>query len=128
MLIKVLKSLFCGFVTGYLLSVVLSNWIWLEMRMNTSLIILIMTILGGIFGGVKKFKVNKMWFYGAEIFAFIIFIIFYQDLSALSVIPAVKFKEAFFLSFLTISNANIILIILLLIGNVLWFIPNKYDY
>lgn len=125
MVIKFGKSLFWGLLVGYLVAFILSRWIWLEMRINTSFIISIMTLLFGICGTVKRSNMRRVCFFGTEILVLFLFFIIYHDFSALMVIPAIKLKEAFFLGFLSLSQANVVFFLSLVIGNVLWSIPHK---
>ncbi len=125
MAIKVGKFIFLGLIWGYMIALFLSRSTWLEMRFNTSLSILSMTLLGVVIGFIKNINVKKRWFFISEILLIMLLIATYKDFSALTVIPAIKFKEAFFLNFLSLSQANIVVILLLIVGNILWCIPSK---
>lgn len=125
MILRVGKSMSWGFITGYFAALLLSRWTWLEMRMNTSFAILIFTLLGGVYGVLKNSKCSKKWFFSAEMLILIIFLTIYHDFGVLTIMPAIKLKEAFFLSSLSLSQANIVLLLLLFICNALWLIPHK---
>ncbi len=125
MIVRVGKFLFLGLFFGYLTALILSRSIWLEMRVNTSMAIFIFTVLGGMIGLWKNLHLQKKWFWSIEILIIIMFYLIYRDFGAFMVIPAVRFKEAFFLGSLSLHQANAILILLMVIGNVLWCIPPK---
>ncbi|MDF2678339.1 MAG: hypothetical protein K0Q97_2689 [Bacillota bacterium] len=125
MAIRVGKFIFWGLIWGYMIALFLSRSTWLEMRFNTSLSILAMTLLGVVIGFIKNINVKKRWFFISEILLIMLLIATYKDFSALAVIPAIKFKEAFFLNFLSLFQANIVVILLLIVGNILWCIKSK---
>jgi hypothetical protein len=127
MAIRLGRFIFLGLFMGYVAALLLSRSTWLEMRFNTSLVILLMTVLGGAWGFLKKNSWHKAWFFGSELLLFILFMVIYHDMGALTVIPAVKLKEAFFLGFLSLPQINVLLLLLLGIGNVLWFMPTSYN-
>lgn len=126
MIVRVGKFLFIGLLFGYLAAFILSRSIWMEMRTNTSLVILIMTVSGGVSGFSKNLRFPKKLFWCVEILLIIVIYSIYKDFGAFMVIPAVKFREAFFLGFFSLPQANALLFLLMVIGNVLWCIPSEH--
>jgi hypothetical protein len=119
------ECLFWGLLVGYLAAAVLGRSVWLDMRVNTSLIIPILSLSGAIWGFFKEPPLPRGWFPGLEVLLLAVFWFIYRDPGALTVIPAIKLREAFGLSFLSLSEANTALVILLAAGNILVFAPNR---
>ncbi|ATW26116.1 hypothetical protein [Candidatus Formimonas warabiya] len=119
------RCFFFGFILGFFMAVVLNQWIWLAMRTNISLVIPACSFLAVIWAFFPKRPVHRFVFYGAEILFLAVFLVIYRDPAAFAIMPAIMLKEAFFLSFLSLSQANGLLLILLATGNILWFLPGK---
>jgi hypothetical protein len=124
MAIRIGKYLFLGLVAGYFLAVTLTQWTWLEMRTNTALVIPVLSFLGTIWGLCSQTSCHKRWFWGIETLVLLIFLVLYRDPGMLTIIPAIMFKEAFNLSFLSLFQANLSLLLILIVGNLLWLIPD----
>lgn len=117
-LTHVIRNGFAGFVLGYLLTSISSQWIWLDMRFNIALIIPILTLAGVLSGYLLKLSPGFWMVTGLEGLWFAITLIIYRaDLSALSIIPAVTFREGFGIESLSLSQVNILLLIVLIFAN-----------
>ncbi|MEN6326493.1 MAG: hypothetical protein ABFD18_09875 [Syntrophomonas sp.] len=123
------KHIFLGFVAGYLLAVLLGHWTWLAMRFNSSLLIPVLIIIMSVWGlRGRRDNIPKVYFLGLEIMVLLVFLLLYRDPSVLTVIPAIMFREAFGLSFLTLFQGNAIIILLMITGNLLWLLPGKGNF
>lgn len=123
MIIRIAKSAYLGFLTGFLAAVLLQRSVWLAMRVNIALIIPALVLLGLIWGIAKKGSWPKAWFFGLEIITVLVYIIIYGDAGALAIMPAVLLREGFFLAAFNLGQLNIALLALLICGNILWLLP-----
>ncbi|MDA8236034.1 MAG: hypothetical protein M0Z31_14810 [Clostridia bacterium] len=114
---------FTGFIVGYILALVLGQWIWLDMRVNIALIVPV-CILAGIGLALWNQCLNsKFWLWIPEaIVCLILLVLYWGRLDAITVIPGIIFKEALYLGFINLDMANILLVLVLILGNALWFI------
>lgn len=122
-LVRVIKYAFVGFIFSYILAAALSNWIWLEMRLNVAASLPIGTVLGGLLLGLYwQLVLGPRTVLLAQGILLITMLISYGgDLGALLVLPAVLLREGFKLGSLSLQQLNILLIIIWLAGNGLWF-------
>jgi len=115
---KILRLAFIGLLFGYILSVCAGRSIWLEMRINTGLLLPLMTVLAIFAGNLCKWQVPAKAAVAKEIFLVILFLLFYGiDPDVLLVLPASTFREGFFLHGITFFSLNGILAAILLSGN-----------
>lgn len=105
---------------GLLLSLLSASWVWLEMRVNTGLMIPVVTLV------CMAMAVWKGNIFGYRIFIFfqillmIAFVALYGfDPVALRVVPACLFREGFHMADMSMNVSNIILVAILVAGNVL---------
>ena len=125
MALRIGKYLFLGLAAGYLWAALLGHWIWLAMRINTSWLIPVFLLLGAVVGLLSRVDVPKSIFLGIEILIPLVFLLLYRDPSALTVIPAIMLREAFSLRLLTLFQGNLIIIFSIIIGNLLWLLPDN---
>ncbi len=125
MALRIGKYLFLGLAAGYLWAALLGHWTWLAMRINTSWLIPVFLLLGAVVGLLSQMDVSKTVFLSIEILIPAAFLFIYRDPSAMTVIPAIMLREAFGLRFLSLLQGNVFIILLLLIGNLLWFWPDN---
>jgi hypothetical protein len=105
---------------GLLFSLLSASWVWLEMRVNTGLMIPVVTLvciaMAVLKGNIFSYKV----FLFVQILPVIAFVALYGfDPVALRVVPACLFREGFHMADMSMDVANIILIVILIGGNVL---------
>ncbi len=115
---NILRLAFIGLLAGFILSVFAGKSIWLEMRINTGLLLPLITVIA-IFGGTLfKWGVSARVGVALEISLIILLLLAYGfDPKALLVIPASTFKEGFFLHGLSIFRMNCILAAVFFLGN-----------
>ncbi|HWI54546.1 MAG TPA: hypothetical protein VNT57_02530, partial [Desulfobacteria bacterium] len=103
---------------GYLLTEVIGQWIWLDMRFNIALIIPVLTLAGFLTGLSKKPALGTRCVTSLEVLWFLVTILIYwDDLSALTIIPAVLLREGFGIDSLSLSEVNILLLFVLISAN-----------
>lgn len=98
------------------------------MRVNVSVIISSLTVTGLIAGIFKKNSPQNYVFYILELILVSIFVILYRDIDVFSVIPGIMLREGFFLSFISLAQANILLTVIMISANVLWILPEKQRF
>lgn len=125
MLMRVSRFLFLGLGIGYIFALILSQWLWLAMRINTSLLITVFACLGVLVALLTKRSLPKGYFLGVELLIPPLFLLLYRDVAALTVMPAVLFREAVNLNSLSLLKGNMIVIFLLVLANICWFGPKK---
>lgn len=125
MIKRIVQTLFLSLFAGFLTALFLEHWTWLEMRVNTSLIIPVVGGVGLITAFFLKKDLERKTFFLLEIIFFISFIIIYRDFSAFAVIPAIMLKESFFIGTFPLSHLNYFIIGLLIMGNAMWLLPEK---
>ncbi len=119
-----LKGFFTGMTVGLLLALLSASWIWLEMRMNTGLMIPIMTLVCLAMAVWKGTIFNYKIFLFSQLLLAITFVFIYGfDPVALRVIPACLFREGFLMADMSLDNANIIIVAVFFGGNV--FMPGE---
>ena len=115
---KTLRLAFIGLLAGFILSTFAGRSVWLEMRINTGLLLPLTTAVAIIAGTSSNKQVPAMVPIGMEIFLVLLLLLIYGfDPNALLVIPALTFKEGFFLATFDLRTLNSILGALLLLGN-----------
>lgn len=111
-----------GFLAGGLSALLASRSIWLEMRINTGLLLPLGLVLGALAGlrGRACLARRRLWLWeallllaGAGLLGF--------DWPALQVVPACLLREGCLLPRLSLGQANALLVAGLLAGNALWF-------
>jgi|GEM_PF-681720 len=120
---KILQYAFTGLLGGLILALLASRSIWLEMRVNTG-ILLPLTIACAV-ASRSLFRRDLPFRAVCGLEALLIFLLlaFYRfDPRALLLMPASLFKEGFFLHAVSIRTVNGILSLLVISGNGL-FIP-----
>lgn len=127
-LVGVLKFAFVGLVVGYILAMGLTNWTWLDMRLNVALSLPIGVAAGGLTGlsGTPARGARLVLISEGMLLAGLV-ILYGKDPGAFFVIPAVLLREGFKLVTLSLPQINILLIVVLIVGNALWFLqePNR---
>jgi hypothetical protein len=119
-----LKGFFTGMTVGLLLALLSASWIWLEMRMNTGLMISVMTLVCLAMAVWKGAIFNYKIFLFSQVLLAIAFVFIYGfDPVALHVVPACLFREGFQIADISLDNANIIIVAVLFGGNV--FMPGE---
>lgn len=120
---KLWKGLLFGFIAGYLLSFLLGQSVWLEMRVNIGWALPLMTIIGVAFFAWRKMELKYGWFLLLQIVTLVVFFSFYGFFwGPLVVVPACLLREGFFVDSADIMVVNIIQLSILLAGNIWWLV------
>lgn len=115
---KILRSAFIGLLAGFLLSLLADRSIWLEMRVNTGLLLPLTMAIAVVAGIFSERRIPAPLILGLEIVLILLLLAVYGfDLQALLVIPASAFKEGFFLQAWDGRTVNGLLAVLFLLGN-----------
>lgn len=110
---------YLGVVAGFLALLLLSSSVWLEMRINTALVLPLFGLVG--------FAASLLWTDRipptlAVILQFSVVLLFFVrygiDAGMMSVMPAMLLREGFYLHFLSNSITNLVLVILMGLGNI----------
>ena len=120
---KTLRLAFIGLIAGFILSTFAGRSVWLEMRINTGLLLPLATAITVFAGTFSNKQVPAIVAIGMEIFLILLLLLVYGfDPNALLVIPAATFKEGFFLASFDFGTLNSILGALFLLGNCSLFV------
>lgn len=123
---RIIRFGFMGLILGCLSAVILSQWIWLEMRVNVGLLIPAGTLIGAVTGVFFRGNSRVWGLFVPELFlAGTMAVIYGGDLGALTVIPAVLLREGLFFPELSLQNINIILVLILIVGNLYWLLNSQ---
>ena len=118
-----LKGGLSGGVLGYVLALLLGRSVWLEMHMNTGLMLPGFALLGMLFSFWRKFNLRYTTFLLLELIsATASFLIYRFEWGALLVIPACLLREGCHLTSVSVYTANIILGAVLFAGNLGWIL------
>ncbi|MDR3630974.1 MAG: hypothetical protein P4L42_11615 [Desulfocapsaceae bacterium] len=113
---KILQSAFAGLVAGLILSLLASRSIWLEMRINTGLLLPLAAVCTILTGFPARRK--RSCILGLEVLLVLLLLVTYGfDPRALLVVPAALFREGFFLQACDSRSINGILAGCLILGN-----------
>ena len=115
---RIVKTGFVGFLVGLLLAALLSQSVWLEMRIHVGKLIPWVTVVS-IFLGLRK-KVDSSFLVvlllqGVLLLTFLF--VYHFQWGALRVIPASLMREGIYLTGLSLQQANVVLVLLLAAGN-----------
>jgi hypothetical protein len=122
---KILRLAFIGFLAGFILSILADTSIWLEMRVNTGLLLPLATGVGIVAGTFSNKQVPAIIAIGMEIFlVFLLLLAHGFDPHALLIIPATSLKDGFFLHTFDVRTLNGILAAVFLLGNGVLFISS----
>ncbi len=123
MLAIILKGALTGFTLGLILAVLAGSWVWLEMRVNTGLLIPAATFLCLVFSfWTRKDFPYSLFLMGQVLLLFVLLAIYGFDRGALCAVPVYLFREGFHGSDLTQGTAGSLLEGILLSGNLLWIV------
>ena len=112
-----------GFLVGFFLTVAARQSVWLEMHVNTGVVVPI-TVLLFAFGFRKKLPIHSPVVVFLELLLLFVFLLAYRfEWLALSVVPASLLREGLYATNLSLSQANVILGLIFLAGNVAWVAP-----
>lgn len=125
MLKRIGQFMFFGLASAYLLVLCLSQWTWLAMRANISLLIPILLFLGAIWALLSKAILPRLYFGLIELLIPLVFLLLYHDLAVLTIMPAIILREAFNLNSLSLWQGNLIILFLLFAANLCWFSPER---
>lgn len=120
---RIVKIGFVGFLVSFLFVLLLSQSVWLEMRIHVGKLIPWLVFLFIVLGLRKN--VNAGFFAVLLLQGILLstFLVVYQfQWSALTVIPATLMREGIYLTSLSLRKANAVLVLILAVGNVAWMI------
>lgn len=118
---RTVKNGFIGFLVGFFLTTLLSQWLWLEMRINIGMLIPCCVILAILLGLRKRFSMNFPSVVLLQCLLFLAFLFAYNfQWAPLLVVPATLVREGLYLTSLSLKRANVLLGIVLVTGNVVW--------
>lgn len=127
-LVKLGRFAFAGLIAGYIISILLGSWTWLEMRADVALAIPVCCGLGVAAGLFAGRPIGFLWGILPQAILIAVFtVIYWGRLDALFVIPAVLFREGFGLDFLSVGQINLILSAVLICGNAVWLAKTGYS-
>ena len=109
---------YLGMVAGFLVLLLLSSSVWLEMRINTALVLPLFGLAGFAASLRWTGRIPPVTAVILQFSAVLLFFIRYGiDAGVLSVMPAMLFQEGFYLHFLDNRITNLMLVILIGVGN-----------
>ena len=122
---RIVKIGFVGFLVSFLLALLLSQNVWIEMRIHVGNIIPWLVLLF-IFRDMRK-KLDASFrlvllLQGLFLLAFLA--VYQFQWSALTVIPATLMREGLYWTSLSLQKANVILVLILAAGNLAWIIKH----
>lgn len=117
---RVFRLAYSGLVVGYSAAMLLGTSVWLEMRFTVALLIPLCSLMA-LIAALKLDGSNRWLWILPQLMAVISFFGVYGiDPGAMLVIPAVLLREGFGLGLLSLSQANLLLVFVVLVGNSLW--------
>ncbi|MDR3566547.1 MAG: hypothetical protein P4L43_00810 [Syntrophobacteraceae bacterium] len=118
---RIVKIVFVGFLVSFLLTGLLSQSVWLEMRIHVGNL-LPWLALPFIFRGLRKNAQPSfaavLLLQGTLLLTFLVIYRFQWD--ALAAIPATLMREALYRTGLSLERANAVLVLILAAGNLSW--------
>ncbi len=121
-----LAGICLGLLAGGMLALLASHWVWLEMRVNTGLLLPLGALLGGLAGLLSPLgpaHPRMLWWQAGLLAAAAGLLGF--DRQALLVVPACLLREGCHLPGLSLRMANVLLACWLLAGNALWLVLGR---
>lgn len=120
------KHIISGLILGMALALLLGHWTWLAMRFSTPLLIPVGTGLGLLVALVKKSRSGLYWLVIPQLSLALSFVgLYHEQLEAIQILPAILFKQGLALEFMSISQTNLLMVVLSIFGNMLWLIDRK---
>lgn len=122
-----LTLIYLGVITGFLVLLILNASVWLEMRINTALVLPLFTFAGvaASFWYVKRIHPGIVIALQGSLFLFLL-LKFHFEIEALTIMPAIWLREGFLLNFLEIHEANAVITSTVLFAN-LMLLPFKHN-
>jgi hypothetical protein len=113
-----------GMTTGFLVVMLLNQWLWLEMRANTSLALPVSTLAGMLSPVFFKKPPSPGKAIIAQLLCLLIFFYLFDfDIRALWVVPATWFREGFCLPSVSIHAINQAVAGIFMVGNGSFLFP-----
>jgi hypothetical protein len=123
---RFLRSAYMGMTAGFLVVMLLTQWLWLEMRVNISLALPLSTLAGLLFPVFFKKAPGAGEALIAQLLCILIFFYFFNcDIQALWVVPATWFREGFCLHSVSIHVINLAAAGIFIVGNGSFLFPLK---
>jgi hypothetical protein len=114
-----------GMTAGFLAVMLLSQWLWLEMRINISLALPLLTLAGMILAIYIQKSISAVPAVAAQVLGLLIFLwLFDFNFQAIRVLPAVWIREGFGLDFLSAPRINLMTAGLIFAGNTAFLFPS----
>jgi len=109
---------YLGTVTGFLALLLLNYSVWLEMRVNTALILPLFTLVGFAVSFLWTCRVRPAIAVALQFLVVTMFVMRYGvDAGMLKLMPAMLLREGFLLGALNIQVMNLVLIVAVCLGN-----------
>jgi hypothetical protein len=103
-----------GASLGFALAIALEQWVWLDMRFNTGLL-MPLAVLAGITAGYIRKKIDPFTgFICLLVFVLTVLIVARGDLYFISIVPGATFREGIGLPDLPLKIADVLVLFLLL--------------
>ncbi len=111
---------------GFLAVMLLGQWFWLEMRINTALALPVFTLAGMILPLFTGKSLTTGTALAVQVFVIFVFgWLFNFDFQAIRVLPAAWIREGFGLDFISIHRINLIAAGIIISGNAAFLFPCK---
>jgi hypothetical protein len=121
-----LQSAYVGMTAGLLAVMLLDQWLWLEMRVNISILLPLAMLAGMLLAVFFKRTPTTAKALVAQSLCLLIFLYIYDfNFQALWVVPATWFREGFYLNGISIHELNWMLAAIFIVGNGSFLYPAK---
>jgi hypothetical protein len=118
---RIIKGGFSGIILGYIIALLLSQWLWLEMRLNIGAIVPGSAVLFVLLALWKKFTIPYSLLLLFEAILLVTFLSIYGfQLGALLTVPACLLREGCNITSVDSHQINMVLGAALLLGNFAW--------
>lgn len=123
---RILRFSFTGLLCGYIAALILSQWVWLEMRFTVALVIPVFLLIGALIGAFTSLDL-ELWglFVPQGILAGCLVVLYGGNPDAISMIPAIILREGFYRPQTSVNTCNLVLVAILISGNLLWLFRKK---
>ena len=119
---KTARYAFAGFVAGLLLALLSGQWVWLEMRVNTGLLLPATSMCSALAGGFFRRSPPAAVVFCLEFLVVLTLLAEYGvSVSPLLTLPGSLLREGFFFPTARLQTVNACLAVLLMLGNACLF-------
>ena len=112
------KSVFTGFIAGNIIALILNQWIFLEMRVNTNSVIPLSAVACAAFFHFSKIIFQVKYILALELlFGFLVLLLYKFSFESCRIIPASMFRDAFHLASFSLGEVNAVLLSIFVTAN-----------